>query len=258
MLVGDQHGFEQFLVPIINEAGDRNIQHVVVLGDFGLWDHLQGGHLFLDKINQAAINNKLSVYAIGGNHENWDHWNWYTEHMATSKGFAMVRSRVLLAPKIHHWVWDNKQFVAAGGAVSIDRDERLYDEARGGVKQWWADEQLWEEDVKRIESWNKKAHYLLTHDCSNNTQFKYRLKPDLDSQIHRQRIDAVLRATKPEFHFHGHMHEQYDWVNSVTYGYAHETQTYGLECHNDLYSWGILDTETDIFSWRGENAVQLG
>src|SRR5687767_7584478 len=115
LFAGDSHGNVDDLVPKLYMAGDNRIQHVVVVGDFGLWTHFADGHEFLDEVNEAARVNNLNVYAVGGNHENWDHWNWYVENHPTSKGFAMVRRRVLLAPKAHKWEWAGKTFFAAGG-----------------------------------------------------------------------------------------------------------------------------------------------
>lgn len=266
ILVGDTHGVKNDIWNACREAGDRKIAHVVVLGDFGLWDHTPDGVEFLDECNEAARVNNLSIYAIGGNHENWDHWEAYAKMgLPRHKGFTMVRRRVLLSDKVNKWVWHNKQFVAAGGAVSIDKDWRLAREAgerdefgnrtRGGMGErtlYWPNEQLTDEQVAEIEGWGIKADYLLTHDCSNNSPFFDRMKPDLDSQIHRQRIDKVLRATKPEMHFHGHMHNKFDWINTNTFQWEHGTQTYGLECNNDWWSWGVLDLELDKFYWRGQ------
>jgi hypothetical protein len=96
-----------------------------------------------------------------------------------------------------------------------------------------------------------KVDYLLTHDCSNRTPFYARLKPDLDSQIHRQKIDAILQATNPDKHVHGHMHNKFEWENYT--GGDHYTSTYGLECNGDHWSWGVLDTEKDEFLFRGES-----
>jgi len=268
MVVGDTHGGNANILPKIKKAGEAGITHVLVVGDAGLWTHYFDGHVFLDAIQRTAEDNNLSVFFIGGNHENWDHWNWFVDNMPKSKGWAYVRSRVLLAPKAHKWSWAGKQFVAAGGAVSIDKEARLlqekgdpYMDATGRTRSrkppqprtlYWDNEQLTDEDVDVIRKWNVKADYLFTHDCSNKTPFRGRLKPDIDSQIHRQRIDKVLMLTTPEIHFHGHMHTKYDWMNFVgeRNGEAVYVQTYGLECNSDFNSWGTLDVETGRFVWH--------
>lgn len=250
LIQGDSHGNTNDILPKIRKAGDLKINHLLVVGDLGLWTHFADGHEFLDEIEEAARINNLSVYAVGGNHENWDHWNWFVENMPTHKGFAMVRRRVLLAPKAHQWRWANKQFVGAGGAVSIDKASRLQRErGRGGPRTlWWPNEELLDADVDKINTFGQ-ADYLITHDCSNYTPWRNRLKPDMDSQIHRRRIDDVLKATQPRFHFHGHMHEKYDWVNEYT---GAPTRTIGLEAFQDHDSWGVLDTEQDRWYWPDE------
>ena len=274
-VAGDPHGVKQNMGQHIYRAGDMRIQHVIVCGDFGLWTHTADGVEYLDEINEAARINNLSIYAVGGNHENWDHWNWIVENAPKSRGWAMARRRVLLAPKAHRWTWDHKQFVAAGGAVSIDKDWRTAREkgypverdkwvasaALGPRTLWWPNEELTDEDVRTIASWNIEADYLFTHDCSDNTPWKKRLKDDPDSEIHRRRIDRVLTITKPHMHFHGHMHEKYDWINSIRVPQSdeypegwHDIETYGLECNRDLNSWGVLDTQTDEFLWQGQYA----
>lgn len=254
MLAGDTHGDIRNVAHKVEWAkrvGD--IQRIVVLGDFGLWWGHEGV-VFLDEVNDLAKANNLQVFAIPGNHENHEFWQANVDNaQATAKGWAYVRSHVLLSPKVHDFMWGGKQFVVAGGAVSIDKAYRLEYERVKGKKAWSPNEQLTDEQVVSLER-SRFAHgiavdYLLTHDCSNRTPFGKRLKPDLDSQIHRQRIDRVLGAIKPKAHFHGHMHEKYDWLNRVGGELDDYTQTYGLECNSDRDSWGILDLSDDKFTW---------
>lgn len=247
LIQGDSHGNPNDIIPKIYKAGEYNIQHVLVVGDFGLWTHFADGHEFLDEVNEAARINRLSVYAIGGNHENWDHWNWICENMPTSKGFALARRRVMLAPKTHQWTWAGKKFIGAGGAVSIDKNYRLEKEKEPKTL-FWPNEQLLDSDVEVIASMGK-ADYLITHDCSNYTPWGSRIKPDFDSQIHRQRIDEVLKSVQPSMHFHGHMHEKYDWTNEYSGGGA---RTIGLEAFQDFNSWGVLEVEEGRWYWPSE------
>ena len=73
---------------------------------------------------------------------------------------------------------------------------------------------------------------LLTHDCPTYAPFKGRLKNDPDSHIHRQKIDRVVESTKAKVHFHGHMHDWYDYENP--WG----GKIYGLECNDDAM-WNV-------------------
>jgi hypothetical protein len=79
--------------------------------------------------------------------------------------------------------------------------------------------------------------------------------------MHRQKIDRVLASVKPKFHFHGHMHTKYDWVNAYPYGYSAfaneewtgpETRTIGLEAFQDFNSWGVLDVDSEQWFWPAE------
>jgi hypothetical protein len=266
LIAGDTHGNASSLLPKISMAQALGIQKVLVVGDFGLWTHTLDGQLFLDEVQAAAFKANLTVHAIGGNHENWDHWNWMVENLPQSKGWAYIRSRILLAPKTHSWKWNNKKFVGVGGAVSVDRQWRLEmeqgryrDPITGRLKPptgtgtlYWPNEVLTDQDVHKIKMEHNSADYLITHDCSNKTPWNGRLKADVDSERHRRKIDEILLAVNPGLHFHGHMHTKYDWPNFVGErdGKPVYVQTYGLENDREFWSWGILDTDTDKFTWR--------
>lgn len=219
---------------------------------FGLWWGFEGID-FLDTINAKLKAANRQLFAIAGNHEHHDYWDALYKHGPKSRGWAYARTHVLLAPKVLDFVWGGKQFVVAGGAVSIDKDYRLQYERDTGKRIWSKNEQLTDAQVDEILStrfaakYGVKVDYLLTHDCSNMTPWKNSLQPDFESQVHRQRIDRVLRGIQPAAHFHGHMHTRYEWENLT--GDDHWTRTYGLECDRDEDSWGILDLETDEFTF---------
>jgi len=255
MLVGDTHGSTRDVktkIDIAKRIG--GIDRMVIVGDCGLWTGHEGV-VFIDEINEYARKNNIFIFMIRGNHDNTDWWHRAYEAArisgATSKGFAYLRTNVLIAPTIHAWRWAGKQFASAGGAVSIDKDYRLEYERKKGIKIWWDDEQLTDDEVNDliVGMGGIKTDYLLTHDCSDKTPFYGRLKPDHESKIHRQRIDRVLKGLNPRMHFHGHFHTRYEWENMVVSenGEPHYIATFGLECNDDPDSWGILDTEDDSF-----------
>lgn len=261
LMAGDTHGDFRNVKHKIDKAVEHGIQRIVILGDFGLWWGFDGVK-FIDEINAYAAKHNRQIFAIPGNHENYDWWNSAVANakksQATSHGWAYLRTNVLLSPRVHEFRWNHKQFVVAGGAVSIDRASRLEYERHKGKRAWSPDEQLSEGELESLMAMSRgfgyagvKTDYLLTHDCSNKTPFYSRLKPDIDSEIHRKRIDSVLKGFNPKFHFHGHMHTRYDWMNFVgeKNGEAVYVQTYGLECNNDWWSWGVLDLGTDEFVW---------
>lgn len=267
LLAGDTHGNVKAVKEKIDFACENKVDRIIVLGDFGLWWGYKGVQ-FIDDINEYARKRNRQIFAIPGNHEDYDQWNYHIENAPTdSHGYwRYLRTNVLLSPRVGTFVWGGKRFGVAGGAVSIDREWRqgiergydIYEKRRVAPHRMWSpDEQLTDDEVNELVSRvaGRKVDYLLTHDCSNRTPWKHRLKPDLDSQIHRQKIDSVLSLVKPNFHFHGHMHESYDWMNltknNIT-GEGFYIQTYGLECNSERNSWGILDLTTDEFTFASE------
>lgn len=261
--MGDTHGQANTVkrkIDIAKRIG--GIERILILGDFGLWWEYAGVS-FIDEINEYARANNITIFALPGNHENMKWWNATLDTMPTgAKGFAYLRTNVLLAPRTHVFKWGGRSMAIAGGAVSTDREWRQglergvdirYDPPRKVTPQkvWSEDEQLTDREVKRLLTEAiEPVDILFTHDCSNNTPFRGRFKPDLDSQIHRQRIDEVLKGLTPRLHFHGHMHTKYEWENRV--GGDNWTTTYGLECNDDYWSWGVLDLSDGSFSWPDE------
>jgi predicted phosphodiesterase len=247
LVAGDWHGNTGHAMQMVREARKAGVKKIVQCGDFGLWDHLEDGVRFLDQLNEAARKEGVKIYAVGGNHENWDRWDWYVENNPKSyHGFAYLRSHVLLAPRVHYWGWEGKKFLMVAGAVSVDKQFR-----RPG-HSWWANEATTDEHVAKVN--DVKVDYLFTHDCSNRTPFRGRMKPDLDSQYNRQQIDRVLAKARPEMHFHGHMHTRYVWENMVTD--LDWTKTIGLDMDGTWDAWGILNIETGEFLFRNEFPVQ--
>ena len=252
MIAGDWHGNAEHANTVIKKAGARKIKHLFVVGDCGLWSGLEG-IVFLDSVNRAALDARLSVFFVPGNHDNYDILEHYQKHAPTHKGFYYLRERLLMCGKVNSFKLDRKRFLVAGGAVSIDKEWRIANERHGERNLWWPQEQLTDEEESKLLSMGE-FDYMLSHDCSNHTTWKNRLKPDLDSEAHRQRIDRVIASAKPKVHFHGHMHEFYDWENTASHGFyspdeegAIVTQTYGLACDGMPYSAGIFDTETAEF-----------
>lgn len=252
LITGDLHGNGHEAVRVVNHAVSHSAQIILQCGDFGFWSGYDGIE-YLDRLNYALRKNNRTLIFADGNHEDHDALERCDNHNPRSKtGQVYIRSHILHSPRGNYWKWGDKYFMTVGGAVSIDKAMRT------PGKNWWEGEELTDAQadgivanmIDRRKNGRPDIDYLITHDCSNRTPFGRRLKPDLDSQIHRQRLDRVLEAVRPRIHFHGHMHERYDWMNRISDGWV---QTYGLECDGMRDNWGILDTETDEFLFRGES-----
>lgn len=246
MVCGDWHGDTNWAVSMVHRANRLDITKIIQCGDFGLWDHVEGGVRFLDTLNEECRRKGVKVYFVDGNHENHTRLKWYdANNPRTVAGHVYIRSHIFHVPRGCVWGWDGKTFCGVGGAVSVDKQYRLDEESKANKPQslWWPGEQL--EDSELYTLPDKKVDYLFTHDCPTNAPFRNRLKPDLESQIHRQRMDKVGKVLRPTLWFHGHMHEAY------TYEFSHQkgaARVFGLDMNGEPHSWGIIDTETDKFT----------
>ena len=240
MIAGDWHKQTRWAESVISLASAKGVSNIFQVGDFGLWPG-RGGLDFLDDVNNSARGHNVVIRTLRGNHDSAEWERLLTNQDANRHdpitGGVYVRSRIVLMPRTARFDFGGKFFQVVGGAVSVDKDYRIPGES------WWPEEEITDAEVDAIPA--GKVDVLLTHDCSNRTPWRNRMKPDLDSVAHRQRIDKVLDKTTPDLHFHGHMHEWYDWENRV--GGDEWTQTYGLHRDSGQNAQGILDTDTMEF-----------
>lgn len=258
LIAGDTHGEIRHIAYKARIAQQLGCDRMIIVGDFGMWPGHDGVR-FLDAVNMVAHEYNMFVFALPGNHEDHDQWDkWLSMGMPTSSGFTYIRDRLLISPKVHTWKWGQRRFAICGGAVSIDKSMRTEG------KSWWKNETFSEDNLISVMKYKgPPVDYLFTHDCSDHTKWRNRLKPDFESQLNRQRIDKAIATLKPRMHFHGHMHDRYDWINTRSHGLRDtafgldesewngaSTHTYGLECNSSPDSWVILDTGE--FTKKGE------
>lgn len=247
MVLGDTHGNTVWTRDKIRLAAKLKVDKIIQCGDFGLWDHSEDGVRFLDVVNEECRKVGIKFYWVDGNHENHDRLSWYVKNNPKTRvGHVFIRSHILYIPRGCIWEWGGKRFAGVGGAYSIDKAYRTVG------KSWWAGEQLTETQANKIIRDNSRSdpvHFLFTHDCSDQTPFYGRLKADIESKIHRQRIDKVAKALHPTLWFHGHMHTKYEWMYPLNTDATKWAQVYGFEMDGDNWSWGILDVENSEFTW---------
>lgn len=245
MILGDTHGSTQEAIFAVDNAAKLDIAVIMQCGDFGLWPG-KGGMDYLDQLNAALLDKDIILVWVDGNHEDFDQLERYCATNPKNQwGQVFIRSNILYSPRGCKWKMEGKHFMTVGGAVSVDKEYR-----KPGVSWWWqeqlTDDQL-ELIVKRHEDSPGPVDYLFTHDCPSNAPFRGRWKDDMDSVIHRQRMDKLGQAIQPRFWWHGHMHTKFDGYDFPSY--EPTTKVYGLECDGQIWNWGVLDTETDEFKW---------
>jgi hypothetical protein len=238
LIAGDWHGDTRHACKTVRRAKAAGAEIIMQVGDFGMWDHEIEGFNYLDGLNDECRKNGIKVYFVAGNHENWDRLDWMEKNNPkTYQGHTVIRSHIRYTGRVKRWRMDDKWFQAVGGAVSIDKAGRKLG------KSWWAQEAVPESVVKGLENAGRVSDYLFTHDSPTCAPHKFRLKADLDSQMHRQLMDRVGRVVQPKLWFHGHYHEWYE-----NYDFMHQrgySSVYGLEMNGDYYNYVILDTSDD-------------
>lgn len=256
LILGDTHGDYRTHTEAIKYAGKNGIQHIFQVGDCGLFPFYPETTDSIDRVNMFARDHAVTCHWIRGNHDDTDAWQFFIDKFPNGKGRGLLRSNILLYPRVKYFRMFGLNFLEVGGAISIDKMDRLHREERPKT-QYWPDEAISEADLDKVEKnqTNNKVDVLLTHDCSNHTPFGKRIKDDPDSQENRRKIDMILRWTRPDLHFHGHMHEKYEWGNYMSHQGTHQTMTYGLECNPGVWNldpdnWVVLDTETKEVTWK--------
>lgn len=234
---------------MVARAKSHGAQHIIQLGDMGVWPGL-GGVKYLDELNYSLLQNNICFTFNDGNHDDHDQLAKLVDMQPKNDhGHTYIRSNILYSPRGNIWKMAGKKMMTVGGAVSIDRARRTEG------KSWWPQEQLTDAQTdgiiaratQRRADGKPEIDYLFTHDASDKTPWGFRLIPEVVSESHRFKMDRILDAVQPVQHFHGHYHRFYHWQRPVAGNYDKFIETWGLDCDGTVQSWGILDTETDTF-----------
>lgn len=256
LLVGDTHGNDRFFAQMCKAAVDQNCQAILQLGDFGYWEHYPQGAGFLKWCQRKLAEAGLECYWLDGNHENHPLlWSTYgpggNKHKPTKEGFWQIRSNLFYLPRGHRWTWDGVDFLALGGAYSIDK------EWRKEGSSWWPTEMITDEDVQTASA-GGKADVIVSHDCPVSVDIPsiqgYRLYPE--SSINRQKLEEVVKATRPYFLVHGHYHDRYSSRLTLPVGVSedgkellwHNTQIEGVGADMSSFSDSHLVFDTELFN----------
>lgn len=250
VIAGDWHGDTNHARKVVRMAAENGIKIVMQVGDFGFWTHEVDGFNYLDALNDECRKHGVKVYFVAGNHENWDRLDWMEKNNPkTYAGLTVIRSHIRYTGRVKRWNVGGKWFQAVGGAVSVDKRDRKLG------KDWWAQEQIPERVVYGLEKAGRQSDYLLTHDAPTCAPFRFRLKNDPDSEMHRQLMNRIGAVVKPKIWFHGHYHT---WMEN--YSFMHQSgysSVYGLDMNGDFYHCVVLDTETDSVQTRTGKVIEL-
>jgi hypothetical protein len=214
LVAGDWHGDTGWAIGVVEmlprflpEEKDRLI---LQLGDFGISGR-PSGQSYLHQLNKQLEKADADVVFIDGNHE--DHPLLRTAKKADgpliptgATKLRRVRSRIWWAPRGFRWRWHGHEWVAVGGAVSVDRALR-----EPGVS-WFAEEELTEAEIEAIIDAGP-ADVVISHDRPAQAPLALPPWPDewdladlARSEAHRDRIQRVVDGIQPRLQMHGHYH----------------------------------------------------
>ena len=248
-IAGDWHGNTEWAVAVIKLVAEQEVNTLYQVGDFGLFPG-PSGRKYLDSLGatineinlereRVALETGLPVVlfrliVVPGNH---DDYNRIVLMKVNEDGWLKlskpIYNGISFAPRGHTWIESGYNFVALGGAGSVDKNLRIVD------KTWWAKEEITEEDCQttidnvKKRNWDK-VDFMLTHDAPAGPRLTsmfdgYNRPPWFTVEIEhycwtqRVRLRNVVDTIKPQINVHGHWHQR---TNNVIEGVGFDGEDY--------------------------------
>lgn len=204
---GDWHGNLHFAKAAI-EALPAEVDVAIHTGDFGYMFNDD----YLNAVNKSARRKDIVLLFVDGNHENHD---WLNEQPIDDDGVRRLRPRVWHLPRTFRWSWMGIEFLALGGAHSVDRQSRLE-----GVS-WWPQEWITHRQMYAAIA-GGPADVMITHDAPNGHHIPGLLpsnmfphKELISADRHRWIVGHVAREVGARYLWHGHYHSKYRAPNGL-------------------------------------------
>jgi Calcineurin-like phosphoesterase len=258
-IMGDIHGNTRWAIPAIRQICARlpgeNPKIILQAGDFGftrddgtfLWaGEIMHRQTFLEAVTETLEAEDAYLWACEGNHE--DH-GYLAELLAGgNRDDIWPTPRVRWLPRGTRWKWHDRVWLAAGGAVSVDKLLRTE-----GIS-WFPEETITPQQEAAIIA-GGPADVLLSHDAPAdaplNLSPRHLLPKEWKPMIpaaekHRDVLQRICVAVKPSYVFHGHYHLTSLKTVRAAWGTCRFT---ALDKDGTQHNWGILDTRTMEWDW---------
>lgn len=211
---GDWHGYAQQAQNVLMAARDKEIKHVIQVGDFGVWRD-NNHQKFLKRVNETAKMFDIHIYFVDGNHEDFPHL--YSYPLAED-GTRTVRSNIHHLPRGFRWNWEGVDFLAMGGAYSVDRKWRTLGHS------WFEEELISEDDIRNAFlphlASGVRTDVLVSHDSPAGAPNPVTDDPArqaegirsfgqhaiYEANLHRQVLKSITDIADPALIVHGHYH----------------------------------------------------
>jgi UDP-2,3-diacylglucosamine pyrophosphatase LpxH len=259
LIVGDTHGnaiwLRDYIFPL---AMTLKADAIVQLGDFGAWEHTLAGQVFMDRVGELGEQAGVPLYWLHGNHDKHSHT--LKAYKPDQRGFLTCREFVYYIPQGFSWLWGGVSLRSFGGAYSVDRRWRVEHEARTGMPAtlWFPEEEMTDSEMDKLLAVDAtRKQIILSHDKPYSAKPNWRRKDIPGCMPNQLRLERALRAHKPDWWFHGHLH--YHYTDQV-HGEDFETRIVGLDPDDEASEPGWTQTGT----WAvadlddGQVTVKLG
>ncbi len=255
LMAGDTHGDASHVRHLLSVAQLQRCDRIFVLGDFGYWEHTGEGRNFLNRVDIHADLKDIPIYFLDGNHDKTslllETYDVYDD--GDSDGFLLVREYVRYARRGLTWIWDDVEFIALGGAYSVDKQWRLDREAKSGLPEslWFPEEEMTDEEMNEIldQRHTRSVDVMLAHDKPRSSAPRWNRKDFLECLPNQDRLQAAVQALKPVLYLHGHLHFRYTdniadcRVEGLDCNTRDQDFTTGRTVPDPSASWYVLDTD---------------
>lgn len=226
LLIGDMHGNTGAAFDVLDYAADVGVDLVLQVGDYGWWPRDLGGQKFIRKVESRLALRGLDLWWIDGNHEDFDRLE---ARPVDADGRRQLSDHVWHLPRGFRWRWGDVNWVAVGGAASVDKYRLIKD------KDWFAAEELTDEQADLIVA-GGPADVVVAHDAPLGVPFlRKELRQDLPawrrdalvswpvealmrSDEHQRRVRRVVDGVEAKRVFHGHHHIRYSDTLEAAHG----------------------------------------
>lgn len=233
-VIGDWHGHTAWATGVVEQIGQAGIGLGLHTGDFGFWPGPQGKR-YLDLVERACVKHDVMLWVTPGNHDDYSQIN---SGKTDDWGRRIFRPHIVALPRGHRWGWWGWTWVSLGGAVSIDRVERI------PGKSFWPEEEITEAEADAVAAAGR-ADVMVTHDCPSSVVHSFGETPMrwaadiVRTEKHRDRLQRVVDAVQPRELMHGHLHRSYQRYVQQSWGSMRVT---GLDCDGAWHgNWAPFD-----------------
>ena len=222
---------------MLEQIRQHHITHVIHLGDFGIWPGREGKR-YLDRVERDCAEHGIVMWVVPGNHEDYTQIN---SGKHDDLGRRLFRPHILALPRGFRWKWHGRTWLALGGAISVDRIERV------PGASWWPAEAITTDEAAAVVD-DGMADVMVCHDVPAGVVHSFPAPPDRwlpdirRTEDHRELLQAVVDAVQPSYFMHGHIHRSYErWVE-MAHGSVRVT---GFDCDGSWTgNWAPLDVRS--------------